>query len=116
MAGQRGKMAERRALPERTMLAVEYPGYVVDTAKALRSLGGSKKLARDTTEDVGMPVELRFRYEDPASHPINGEITPTENLLLKVTRRVRRRRPPQTGDGPAPAEEEEAQVRAEVVA
>ncbi|KAJ2684467.1 tau 95 subunit of transcription factor TFIIIC, partial [Coemansia spiralis] len=104
-------MAERRPLPGRTMLAVEYPGYVVDADKAIRSIGGSKKLARDATEDIGMPVELRYRYDDPASHPINGEITPTENLLLKVTRRVRRTR---AGSGQGP--DEKAQVQAEVVA
>ncbi|KAJ2079110.1 tau 95 subunit of transcription factor TFIIIC [Coemansia sp. RSA 988] len=83
-------MADRRIFPERTLLSVEYPGYVVDTDKAIRSIGGSKKLARDTTEDVGMPIELRYRYNDPTSHPINGEIISTENLLLKVKRRVRR--------------------------
>ncbi|KAJ1726156.1 tau 95 subunit of transcription factor TFIIIC [Coemansia biformis] len=111
MSDQGEDMAERRPLPERALLSVEYPGYVVNADKAIRSIGGSKKLARDATEDIGMPVELRYRYDDPASHPINGKIIPTEDLLLKVTRRIRRSR--ERGTEPS---SENVQVRAEVVA
>ncbi|CAG8826657.1 3957_t:CDS:2, partial [Racocetra persica] len=32
-------------------------------------------------------LELRFRPDNPFCHPINGDIIPTANLLLKVTRR-----------------------------
>ncbi|KAJ2613153.1 tau 95 subunit of transcription factor TFIIIC [Coemansia sp. RSA 1365] len=105
-------MADRHALPEHTLLSVEYPGYVVDTDKAIESIGGSKKLARDTTENVGMPIELRYRYNDPTSHPINGEIIPTQNLLVKVTRRVRRPK----GKNDTTTREERTNTTAEVVA
>lgn len=31
-------------------------------------------------------MELRYRPKDPLSHPINGDVKETANLLLKVTR------------------------------
>src|SRR5438034_299258 len=35
-------------------------------------------------------MELRFRPDDPFCHPINGDVIPTSNLLLKVTRRKKK--------------------------
>jgi general transcription factor 3C polypeptide 5 (transcription factor C subunit 1) len=32
-------------------------------------------------------AELRYRPKDPFCHPINGDVVPTANFLLKVTRR-----------------------------
>ncbi|KAJ2575679.1 tau 95 subunit of transcription factor TFIIIC [Coemansia sp. RSA 1807] len=91
MANSGSEMAERWPLPERTVLAVDYPGYVVNADRAIQTIGGSKKLARDVVENVGMPIELRYRYKDPTSHPIKGEIISNQNLLLvKVTRRVKK--------------------------
>ncbi|KAJ2455227.1 tau 95 subunit of transcription factor TFIIIC [Coemansia sp. RSA 2336] len=90
MSDNEQEMAERLPFPENTAFAVDYPGYVVDTEKALCTIGGSKKLARNINEDVGMPIELRYRYKDPTSHPIKGEIVSTQNVLIKVTRRVKK--------------------------
>ncbi|KAI8610784.1 RNA polymerase III transcription factor IIIC subunit-domain-containing protein [Chytriomyces sp. MP71] len=42
-----------------------------------------------------VPLELRLRPHDPFSHPVLGEIIPTSNLLLKVTRKRRK-----CGSGP----------------
>jgi len=36
-------------------------------------------------------MELRFRPDDPFCHPINGDVIPTSNLLLKVTRYKKKR-------------------------
>ncbi|KAJ1894791.1 tau 95 subunit of transcription factor TFIIIC [Kickxella alabastrina] len=82
--------AERLSVPQRTVLSVEYPGFVKDTEKAIQSIGGREKLARDVAEDVGAQIELRYRYNDPTSHPISGEIVATENLLIKVTRHIKK--------------------------
>ncbi|KAJ2631664.1 tau 95 subunit of transcription factor TFIIIC [Coemansia sp. RSA 1290] len=90
MSDNEQEMAERLPFPENTAFAVDYPGYVMDTEKALCTIGGSEKLARNINEDVGMPIELRYRYKDPTSHPIKGEIVSTQNLLIKVTRRVKK--------------------------
>ncbi|KAJ1821840.1 tau 95 subunit of transcription factor TFIIIC [Coemansia sp. RSA 2599] len=82
--------AERSPIPQRTVLSVEYPGYVANTENAIKSLGGREKLARDVSEDTGARLELRYRYNDPTSHPISGEIVPTQNILIKVRRRTKR--------------------------
>ncbi|KAJ2399358.1 tau 95 subunit of transcription factor TFIIIC [Coemansia sp. RSA 2559] len=81
--------AVRQSLPQRTVVSVEYPGYVNNTETAIKTIGGPERLARIVDEDVGMPVELRYRYKDLASHPINGNVIPTQNLLVKVKRRTR---------------------------
>ncbi len=35
-------------------------------------------------------LDLKYRPEDLLSHPIPGEIVPTQNLLLRVTKRRRK--------------------------
>src|ERR1043166_6225970 len=37
-------------------------------------------------------MELRFRPGDPFCHPINGDVIPTSNLLLKITSRKKKRK------------------------
>ncbi|KAJ2691478.1 tau 95 subunit of transcription factor TFIIIC [Coemansia sp. RSA 1285] len=83
------KVAERRPLPQRTFVSVEYPGFVNNVETAIKTMGGREKLARVVTEDIGMPVELRYRHNDLVSHPINGNVVATQNLLIKVKRRTR---------------------------
>ncbi|KAJ2781762.1 tau 95 subunit of transcription factor TFIIIC [Coemansia javaensis] len=94
-AGGAGEaMAARHPLPEKMLLSVEYPGYVGDADKAVLTLGGSRRLGRSAVAGSGAPVELRYRYNDLSSHPINGQTVPTQNLLIKVTRRVKRTQGP----------------------
>ncbi|KAJ2422290.1 tau 95 subunit of transcription factor TFIIIC, partial [Coemansia sp. RSA 2531] len=85
-------MAERRSLPERTAFSIEYPGFVNNVDKAILTLGGSERVSRHATSGIDErgPVQLRYRYNDPISHPINGQKFETENLLIKVTKRTRR--------------------------
>ncbi|KAJ2088306.1 tau 95 subunit of transcription factor TFIIIC [Coemansia sp. S100] len=85
-------MAERRSLPERTAFSIEYPGFVNNVDKAILTLGGSERVSRHATSGIDErgPVQLRYRYNDPISHPINGQKFETENLLIKVTKRARR--------------------------
>ncbi|KAK9768590.1 tau 95 subunit of transcription factor TFIIIC [Basidiobolus ranarum] len=95
--------AEVLPLPnEKEFFAVEYPGYVKNIDKVLNTLGGQHGLQRALKEDCGY-LELRYRPGDHFSHPINGDVIHTGNLLLKVTRRVRRRK----GFRNAPREEEQ---------
>ncbi|KAJ2743564.1 tau 95 subunit of transcription factor TFIIIC [Coemansia sp. BCRC 34301] len=109
------EMAERRPLPERTVFAIEYPGYVNNADKAILTLGGPERVLRHATGDVDEegPVELRFRYNDPASHSIRGDKVATQNLLIKVTKRTRRLKSA-TGEAVGPVEE--VSESAEVVA
>ncbi|KAJ2798304.1 tau 95 subunit of transcription factor TFIIIC, partial [Coemansia furcata] len=86
------EMAERKSLTERTAFSIEYPGIVNNTDKAILTLGGSDRVSRHATSGIDErgPVQLRFRYNDPTSHPINGQKVATDNLLVKVTKRTRR--------------------------
>ncbi|KAJ2487555.1 tau 95 subunit of transcription factor TFIIIC [Coemansia sp. RSA 2320] len=86
------KAAKRWEIPRQRAFAIEYPGYVRDVNKAVLTLGGHEQLARSMVNDKDddLPVELRFRYDDPTSHPISGEKVATQNLLLKVTKCTRR--------------------------
>ncbi|CAG8481585.1 8635_t:CDS:2 [Dentiscutata erythropus] len=83
-APQNYKIAPEKVLPTQQFFAVEYPGNVINTEKALQTLGGQRGLKKAVNEDL---LELRFRPNNPFCHPINGDIIPTANLLLKVTRR-----------------------------
>jgi hypothetical protein len=85
-------------LPATSFYSVEYPGYVraESAPRAVAQLGGSQALdfafRRAETKQERI-VELRLRPENPFAHPIAGEIVPTNNLLLKVIKRRRKRRP-----------------------
>ena len=73
---------------DKRYFSVEYPGYVKNVDRALASLGGEKALTEALTRETN--VKLRYRPNDPFSHPIQGRILPTAKLLVKVTRRVKR--------------------------
>ncbi|KAJ2320489.1 tau 95 subunit of transcription factor TFIIIC [Coemansia sp. RSA 2611] len=103
-------MAVRRPIPKQTVFAVDYPGYVANTDNAIQSIGGSKKLARDVNREDRPLVELRYRYKDPVSHSIKGQVVPTENLLIKVTRRIKK---PKSG---APGDEPQVKTTTKVIA
>ncbi|KAI9009828.1 RNA polymerase III transcription factor IIIC subunit-domain-containing protein [Gaertneriomyces semiglobifer] len=96
--------APSQSLPGWKFHVVEYPGYVENTDKALKTLGGTAAIERAFNEDLNA-LELRYRPDDPFSHPIQGEIITTANLLLKVTlRRKKRRRKPNGTESPDPGQ------------
>ncbi|CAG8484210.1 5336_t:CDS:10 [Acaulospora colombiana] len=81
--------APNRIIPPNQLFAVEYPGYVKNIDKVLQTLGGQRGLKKAVNEDL---MELRFRPGDPFCHPINGDVIPTSNLLLKVTWKRKKRK------------------------
>ncbi|KAJ3147212.1 tau 95 subunit of transcription factor TFIIIC [Geranomyces variabilis] len=84
--------APSQTLPGWKFHVVEFPGYVKDSAKVLKMLGGTGAIEKAFSEDLKV-LELRYRPDDPFSHPVNGEIIHTGNLLLSVTTKRRKRRP-----------------------
>lgn len=85
-------------LPPQHFYSIEYPGYVSPTSVsiAIQNLGGQacidhafRRIKRNEGRDN--LVDLRLRPENPFSHPIPGDVTSTNNLLLKVVKRKRRR-------------------------
>ncbi|GBC00423.1 hypothetical protein RclHR1_03850021 [Rhizophagus clarus] len=79
--------APSKNIPPKQIFVIEYPGYVKNINRVLHTLGGEKGLKKAINEDL---MELRFRPDDPFCHPINGDVIPTSNLLLKVTRRKKK--------------------------
>lgn len=81
---------ETSPLPTNEVFLVQYPGYVKNIDKVFRTLGGQHALNKAVNDEPGV-LELHFRPGDPFSHPINGDVIATTNLLLKVTRRRRKK-------------------------
>ncbi|TPX67606.1 hypothetical protein CcCBS67573_g07465 [Chytriomyces confervae] len=75
---------------------VEMPGRIIgsDPQNAIAAMNGMDAVAKAFSQDL-VPLELSLRPNDPFAHPLLGEIIPTANLLLKVTRKRRK-----TGSGP----------------
>ncbi|KAG9317214.1 RNA polymerase III transcription factor IIIC subunit-domain-containing protein [Chiua virens] len=88
--------APEHPLPATHIYSIEYPGYVQQSSVplAVRNLGGTSKLdsafKRTAARNEAL-LELNLRYGNPYAHPIPGDIVGTNNILLKVTKRKRRR-------------------------
>ncbi|KAI0320629.1 RNA polymerase III transcription factor IIIC subunit-domain-containing protein [Amylostereum chailletii] len=82
-------------LPVNHICSVEYPGYVRDASvpQAIRTLGGQASLdtafRRNASKHDAL-LELNLRPDNPFSHPVPGDVVPTNNILLKVVKRKRR--------------------------
>ncbi|KAI9332246.1 RNA polymerase III transcription factor IIIC subunit-domain-containing protein [Obelidium mucronatum] len=57
---------------------------------AIGALGGMDAVARAFAHDL-VPLELRLRAADPFAHAVLGEVIATSNLLLRVSRKRRKR-------------------------
>ncbi|TFY80278.1 hypothetical protein EWM64_g3735 [Hericium alpestre] len=89
-------LAPEHALPSKPFYSIEYPGYVRTTSvpQAVQTLGGQSRVSsafRRSTSKNDSLLELNLRPDNPFSHPIPGDIVPTNNILLKVVKRKRRK-------------------------
>jgi general transcription factor 3C polypeptide 5 (transcription factor C subunit 1) len=83
-------------LPKDPFYSVEYPGYVLPTSVplAVRNLGGQASLdnafkrATSKTESL---LELTLTPGQPFAHAIPGDVVGTNNILLKIVKRKRKR-------------------------
>ncbi|KDQ20732.1 hypothetical protein BOTBODRAFT_317063 [Botryobasidium botryosum FD-172 SS1] len=84
--------ATLHALPSTSFYSVEYPGYVSPGSipAAIRTLGGQTSLDQTFKHNNNI-MELKFRPDDPFSHPVCGEATSTSNLVLKITKRRKKK-------------------------
>jgi general transcription factor 3C polypeptide 5 (transcription factor C subunit 1) len=88
--------APEHQLPQIPFYSVEYPGYVRSSSVpiAVKNLGGQTsienafKRAASKTESL---IELTLRPDQPFAHPIPGDIVGTNNILMKVVKRRRKR-------------------------
>ncbi|VDC06134.1 unnamed protein product [Peniophora sp. CBMAI 1063] len=89
-------IAPEHPLPTSILYSIEYPGYVrpQSVPYALQTLGGQSSV--NTAFRAGASkqeslLELNLRPENPFSHPIPGDVVNTNNIVLKVVKRKRRR-------------------------
>ncbi|KAL2348666.1 hypothetical protein Fmac_002666 [Flemingia macrophylla] len=80
-------------LPDPQGFLVHYPAYPSSISRAVDTLGGIQGILKARGSQPNR-LELRFRPEDPYSHPAFGELRPTSNLLLKISKR----KPPHVDD------------------
>ena len=88
--------ASMHSLPSTQYYSIEYPGYVqlTSTPLAINRLGGQGSVDAAFKRPGGKPsslLELHLRPRDPFAHPIAGEIVATNNIVLKVVKRKRKR-------------------------
>ncbi|KAI9145430.1 RNA polymerase III transcription factor IIIC subunit-domain-containing protein [Paraphysoderma sedebokerense] len=84
--------APRHTLPKKEFNCIEYPGYIDNVDKIWETLGGWKRIENCFNETGSL--ELRYRPTDPFSHPIHGDVVKTANLVVKIRRRRKIRRKP----------------------
>lgn len=73
-------------LPTSQAFAVHYPGYPSSFDRAIQTLGGTDGIVKARSSHTNR-LELRFRPEDPYSHPAFGTLRHCNNFLLKISRR-----------------------------
>ncbi|TKY70276.1 General transcription factor 3C polypeptide 5 [Spatholobus suberectus] len=83
-------------LPDPQGFLVHYPAYPSSMSRAVDTLGGVQGILKARSSQSNK-LELRFRPEDPYSHPAFGELRPTNTLLLKISKR----KPPSVHDAEA---------------
>lgn len=89
--------APERLLPQIPFYSIEYPGYVRSTSVplAISNLGGQSILNnafRRTASKTDTLLELKLRPGQPFAHPVPGDVVATNNILLKVVKKRRKRR------------------------
>ncbi|XP_027360162.1 general transcription factor 3C polypeptide 5-like isoform X2 [Abrus precatorius] len=72
-------------IPEAEGFLVHYPAYPSSISRAIHTLGGIQSILKTRTSQANK-LELRFRPEDPYSHPAFGELRPSNSLLLKISK------------------------------
>ena len=97
------KCAPAHELRTTHFYSIEYPGYVrpESVSKAVHSLGGQSSIDRAFRRSAPKEdslFELNLRPDNPFSHPLPGDIVPTNNILLRVVKR-RLKRPLSDDDG-----------------
>ena len=87
-------------IPTTPFTAIEYPGLVNSIPKALASLGTLPRISSilASPPDSSRAIELSLNPKNVFSHPIQGHVVPTGNILLKVVKR-RRKKPRLGNDG-----------------
>ena len=92
MSTESHKYASAHELPTTHFYSIEYPGYVrpESVGKAIHTLGGQSSIDRAFRRSASREdslLELNLRPDNPFSHPLLGDLVPTNNILLRVVKR-----------------------------
>ncbi|XP_054710468.1 general transcription factor 3C polypeptide 5-like [Uloborus diversus] len=71
------------------LIAVEYPGTVVNLENMTKTLGGESKLFSMFNTPTKR-LELKFRPEDPYCKCVHGDRFNTTNILLKIVKKTKK--------------------------
>ncbi|KAH7904035.1 transcription factor IIIC, subunit 5, partial [Hygrophoropsis aurantiaca] len=88
--------APEKPLPSTPFYSVEYPGYVQPTSAhlAVRNLGGQSSIdnafKRTAAKNEAL-LELHLRPGNPFAHPVPGDIVATNNIVVKIVKRKRKK-------------------------
>ncbi|KAF8639841.1 hypothetical protein AX17_001096 [Amanita inopinata Kibby_2008] len=87
--------APEHPLPHIPYYSIEYPGYVhlSSVQHVVNNLGGQSKLDsvfRRATSKAESILELSFRPNNCFAHQIPGEVTCSNNIVFKITKRKRK--------------------------
>jgi general transcription factor 3C polypeptide 5 (transcription factor C subunit 1) len=104
------KCAPAHELPTTHFYSIEYPGYVrpESVSKAVDCLGGQSSIDRAFRRNAPKEdslLELNLRPDNPFSHPLPGDLVPTNNVLLRVVKRRLKRPPNDDGAGEGSSQE-----------
>ena len=72
------------------LICIEYPGYINDISKALKTLGGEGQI-NTTLQDPLRRIGMYFRPDDPYCRQNFGDRFPVTDLLMKVKRKKRKK-------------------------
>ncbi|KAH8118324.1 RNA polymerase III transcription factor IIIC subunit-domain-containing protein [Phellopilus nigrolimitatus] len=91
------RQATEHLLQSDAYYSIEFPGYVEENSvpNAVQRLGGQAAIERAFKRNatkVESFLELSWRPEQPFAHPIPGSVVQSNNILLKVTKRRRKRK------------------------
>ncbi|KAF9057282.1 RNA polymerase III transcription factor IIIC subunit-domain-containing protein [Panaeolus papilionaceus] len=100
---ERPPAAPEKPIPQQSFYSIEYPGYVKHASVpiAVNALGGQSKIDQAFKRVAGKTqpmLELSLRPGNPFAHPIMGEVSNSNNLVLKVVKRKRKKKNPDDPD------------------
>ncbi|OMJ19356.1 General transcription factor 3C polypeptide 5 [Smittium culicis] len=90
MEEENSGISKRIKFPNKFFYSIEYPGYVVNIDKALKTLGGSDNISNHIATSDKDPVELRYEPNNKSLLPLLGEVVPTNNVLIKIKRKIKK--------------------------
>ncbi|KAG8765670.1 General transcription factor 3C polypeptide 5, partial [Serendipita sp. 397] len=88
---EKAEVAILNPLNRTVFYSIEFPGYVNpgSVQKCVQRLGGLQNIS--DTFRRGLKIDLPLKENDPFAHPAAGQTVATQNLVLRIVKRRRRK-------------------------